>query len=73
MVNLNYRVLKFIVFVVSGCDLDSPRRPGPGGRGGEEARDEQSPLHLCCQWGLETVVQTLIEHGANVNAKLSLN
>ena len=25
----------------SGCDLDSPRRPGIGGEGGDEARDGQ--------------------------------
>lgn len=24
---------------------------------------------MCCQWGLEQIVQTLIEHGANVNAR----
>ncbi|XP_054012865.1 rabankyrin-5 isoform X2 [Hylaeus anthracinus] len=53
----------------SGCDLNAPRRPGSDGRGGDEARDECTPLHLCCQWGLEQVVQTLIEHGADVNAR----
>lgn len=53
----------------SGCDLNSPRRPSPDGSGGEEARDNCTPLHLCCQWGLEQVVQTLIEHGAAVNAR----
>ncbi|KAJ8676247.1 hypothetical protein QAD02_012033 [Eretmocerus hayati] len=53
----------------SGCDLNSPRKPGTNGVGGDEARDECTPLHLCCQWGLEQVVQTLIEHGANVNAR----
>ncbi|EFN77373.1 rabankyrin-5 [Harpegnathos saltator] len=53
----------------SGCDLNAPRRPGPDGAGGDEARDECTPLHLCCQWGLEQVVQTLIEHGADVNAR----
>lgn len=55
--------------LVSGCDLNAPRRLGPNGAGGDEARDECTPLHLCCQWGLEQVVQTLIEHGADVNAK----
>lgn len=25
-------------------------------------------MHLCCQWGLVRVLQTLIDHGANVNA-----
>ncbi|KAK9304700.1 hypothetical protein QLX08_004104 [Tetragonisca angustula] len=53
----------------SGCDLNAPRRPGPDGAGGDESRDECTPLHLCCQWGLEQVVQTLIEHGADVNAR----
>ncbi|XP_034934332.1 histone-lysine N-methyltransferase SETD1A-like [Chelonus insularis] len=53
----------------SGCDLNAPRRPGPNGEGGDEARDNCTPLHLCCQWGLEQVVQTLVEHGANVNAR----
>lgn len=53
----------------SGCDLNAPRRPGPNGTGGDEAKDECTPLHLCCQWGLEQVVQTLIEHGADVNTR----
>lgn len=39
----------------SGCDLNSPRRPGNNGTGGDEAKDECTPLHLCCQWGLEQV------------------
>lgn len=56
----------------SGCDLNTPRKPGIGGRGGDEAFDLQTPLHLCCSWGLETVVQTLIEHGADVNVKVKL-
>ncbi|XP_014229483.1 rabankyrin-5 [Trichogramma pretiosum] len=59
-----------IFLIKSGCDLNSPRRPPANGEeGGEEARDECTPLHLCCQWGLEQVVQTLIEHGANVNSR----
>lgn len=49
--------------------MNASRRPGPDGSGGDEARDECTPLHLCCQWGLEQVVQTLIEHGADVNAR----
>lgn len=60
-------VAQFIIR--SGCDLNATRRPGPDGAGGEEARDGCTPLHLCCQWGLEQVVQTLIEHGADVNAR----
>ena len=53
--------------------FSSPRRPGPDGGGGEEAHDQATPLHLCCQWGLEETVAALIEHGANVNAKVSKN
>uniref|UniRef100_A0A8C8IS18 FYVE-type domain-containing protein n=1 Tax=Oncorhynchus tshawytscha TaxID=74940 RepID=A0A8C8IS18_ONCTS len=53
----------------SGCDVNSPRRPGPNGEGGEEARDGQSPLHLAGSWGLEEVVQCLLEFGANVNTQ----
>ncbi len=55
----------------AGCDLNSPRRPGPDGQGGEEARDLATPLHLCCQWGLEQTVTSLLEHGVNVNSKVS--
>lgn len=49
--------------------MNSPRRPGKNGLGGEESKDNCSPLHLCCQWGLEQVVQTLVEHGVNVNSR----
>lgn len=53
----------------SGCDINSPRKPSPDGRGSEEAYDGQTPLHLACGWALENVVQTLLEHGAQVNAQ----
>ncbi|XP_059490603.1 rabankyrin-5 [Neocloeon triangulifer] len=53
----------------SGCEMNAPRRPGPNGEGGDEARDGQFPLHMACTWGQEQVVQTLIEHKAHVNAK----
>ncbi|XP_043938036.1 rabankyrin-5 [Protopterus annectens] len=53
----------------SGCDVNSPRRPGPNGEGDEEARDGQTPLHLAACWGLEEVVQCLLEFGANVNTQ----
>ncbi|XP_023312592.1 rabankyrin-5-like, partial [Anoplophora glabripennis] len=46
-----------VFLIQAGCDLDSPRMPGPNGEGGEEAKDGSSPLHLCCQWGLEPVVR----------------
>lgn len=57
-----------IFLIKNGCDLDSPRQPGPNGEGGDEAKEKQSPLHLCCQWGLTRVLQALIDHGANVNS-----
>ena len=34
------------------------------GRGG------QGLLHRGCEWGIEHMVQCLVEHNANVNAKL---
>ncbi|VVC93132.1 unnamed protein product [Leptidea sinapis] len=37
----------------SGCDIESPRREGPTGDGG----DRHTPLHLCCTWGLCDVIQ----------------
>ena len=54
----------------SGCDMNSSRREGPGGEGGEEARDGQAALHLATQWGQEMVVTTLIEHGADIKSQL---
>ncbi|XP_037922390.1 rabankyrin-5 [Hermetia illucens] len=57
-----------VFLIKSGCDLDSPRQPGPNGQGAEEAKEKASPLHLCCQWGLIKTLQTLIDHGANVNS-----
>lgn len=48
----------------SGCDLDSPRQPAEG----SEFSSKESPLHLCCSYGLCKVAQALIEHGANVNS-----
>ncbi|XP_077403637.1 rabankyrin-5 [Vanacampus margaritifer] len=53
----------------SGCDVNSPRRPGPNGEGEEEARDGQMPLHLASSWGLEDVVQCLLEFRASVNTQ----
>ncbi|XP_076107100.1 rabankyrin-5-like isoform X1 [Mytilus galloprovincialis] len=55
--------------IKSGCDKNSPRKPGPNGEGEEDAKELSSPLHLACCWGLETVVQCLIEHDAEVNVK----
>lgn len=63
----NESVARFLI--KSGCNVDGSRRPGPDGRGGEEARDMQTPLHMACAWGLESVVQILVEYKANVNAQ----
>lgn len=58
------------VFLIrSHCDLNSPRKPSPNGAGEEEAHDGLTPLHMACSWGLESVVQTLLEFGANVNTQ----
>ncbi|XP_038214852.1 rabankyrin-5 [Zerene cesonia] len=53
----------------SGCDVESARRPGAAGEGADAAADRHTPLHLCCTWGLTDVIQTLLEHGANINSK----
>nr|XP_032823369.1 rabankyrin-5 [Petromyzon marinus] len=59
---------KIACFLIrSDCDRDGPRRPGLKGEGQEEARDGQTPLHLAATWGLEEVVQCLLEYRANVN------
>ena len=63
------RIPAAVFLIRAGCDLDSPRRPGPNGTGGDEARDLATPLHLCCQWGIDQVVETLLEHGASINSK----
>ncbi|KAG1657884.1 Rabankyrin-5 [Nymphon striatum] len=51
----------------SGCDINAIRCSSPEGLGEEEAHDKMTPLHLSSTWGLENVVQTLIEHNADVN------
>ncbi|CAB4063757.1 ANKFY1 [Lepeophtheirus salmonis] len=53
----------------SGCDLLSPRKLGPNGQGGEEARDMSSPLNLCCRWGQAGIVEVLLEHEAPINSR----
>nr|CAD7590659.1 unnamed protein product [Timema genevievae] len=63
----NENIANFLIH--SGCSLNCSRRPGVTGRSCEEAHDKASPLHLCCQWGLTSVVQTLIEHDAAINIK----
>lgn len=53
----------------NGCDCNSPRRPLDNGEGDEEAFDGQTPLHIACAWAMQNVVQTLIEHFADINAQ----
>ena len=50
--------------------MDSPRRPGPNGEGDEEARDGMGPLHLAATWGLDKLVQCLLEFNADVNVQV---
>ena len=35
-------------------------------------RDKHTPLHLSAAWGLEKTVQCLMEHNADINAKVIL-
>ncbi|CAF3943262.1 unnamed protein product [Adineta steineri] len=53
----------------SGCDINSPRQVGFNGETPDICKTLESPLHLACQWGLERVVSTLIEHHADINKK----
>ncbi|CAF1139911.1 unnamed protein product [Adineta ricciae] len=53
----------------SGCDINSPRQVGSNGEAPDICKTLESPLHLACQWGLERVVSTLIEHHADINKK----
>ena len=46
----------------SGCDVNCTRRGG-----GDD--DLATPLHMCATWGLTAAAMTLLEHGANVNAR----
>ena len=50
--------------------MDSPRRPGPNGEGDEEARGGMGPLHLAATWGLDKLVQCLLEFNADVNVQV---
>ena len=58
--------------IQSGCDLNSTRRAGPSGQGGDAAQDLQTPLHMCCSWGLVSTAATLLEFGAKINSKVKL-
>lgn len=48
----------------NGADINSSSRPGKDG--GEFS----PPLHMACDSGMQEVVQCLVDHNANVNAKV---
>ena len=65
----------------SGADVNSCTRPtgevasdtptGTNGKAnGEILKEFAPPLHMACERGLKSVVQCLVEHHANVNAKV---
>lgn len=50
-----------VFLIKSGCDINSPRRPGLNGEQPDEAKDKMTPLHLASSWGQEKVVSALVE------------
>ncbi len=56
-----------VFLIKSGCDINSPRRPGINGETPEEALDQLTPLHLACSWGQEKVVIALVENKCKIN------
>ena len=58
-----------VFLIKSGCDINSPRRPGPNGETPDEAKDKMTPLHLACTWGQEKIASCLLEHGCQVNVQ----
>jgi len=57
--------------IKNGADINSPFRPGAEWKDTVEA-NFASPLHMACSIGLETVVQCLVEHHADVNQKVHM-
>lgn len=57
--------------VQSGCSVNALRQEGFGGKGACMAKDIQTPLHMCCSWGLLDTARELIRFGAKINAKVS--
>ena len=58
--------------IKNGADINSPFRPGAEWKDTVEATFA-SPLHMACSIGLESVVQCLVEHHADVNQKVCLS
>ncbi len=61
----------------NGADINSCTRPGDGAAmtptsptGGSGSGGFSSPLHMSCERGLCEVVRCLVEHHAEVNAKV---
>lgn len=48
----------------NGADINSPSRPGKDGG------QFSPPLHMACESGMQEVVQCLVDHNADVNAKV---
>jgi ankyrin repeat protein len=59
-----------IFLIKSGCDINSPRRPGLDGEMPDEARDGSTPLHLACSFGLERIATALVDHHCELNAQV---
>lgn len=56
--------------VNNGASVDVTRREGPGGRGGALAKEKQTPLHMCCSWGLVETAKALLQNMAKINAQV---
>ncbi|KAB7502063.1 Rabankyrin-5 [Armadillidium nasatum] len=55
--------------VRKGASVNALRRVGSGGRGGDIAKELQTPLHMCCSWGLVATAGEIIRFGGEINAK----
>ncbi len=56
-----------IFLIKSGCDINSPRRPGLNGELPDEAKDKMCPIHLACTWGQEKIVSALVDFRCEIN------
>lgn len=52
--------------IKSGADVNSPTRPA-----NTEQGDFSPPLHMACERGLDPIVQSLVDHHADCNIKVS--
>lgn len=58
--------------IKSGADVNSPTRASESSSsaGGLTGAGFSSPLHMACQRGLDSIVQCLVDHHADPNAKV---